>query len=121
MLYNLKTRCTALNTRVVLEDYTYRDITIPTGFETNGEDSPIWAWSLGFPPFKPKYEPAYMMHDYILDPENTGQAVLANVDLANEYWEELMLIVEDTFKVRCAIICTKLYWEYRKIKGTKWQ
>ena len=110
-LYRIVTRPTPANTREVLEDYRYKDIVVPKGFETNGEDSPVWAWVLGFPPFKPKYEPAYMVHDYMISVAKTWQ----DIEKANKYWAEIMLDVEDTTKVSIAIKCMNAYWSMRKL------
>lgn len=114
-IFDIHMQPTERNTQVLTKPYTYNGITIPAGFESNGEDSPVWSWPLGFPPFKPLYAPAYFMHDYILDPENTGSIVWDNVDEANDKWAEIMLKVDPSKKVKWAIKCMYAYWWARRL------
>lgn len=110
-LYNIVSKPTRDNKRKLVRAYQYRDVIVPRGFETNGEDSPRWAWILGFPPFKPKYEPAYMVHDYMISVANTWQ----DIEKANEYWAEIMICIEDTARTSIAIKCMNAYWSMRKL------
>ena len=96
------------NTLVLAEPYIYKDIVVPAGFETNGEDSPRWSWPLGFPPFKPLYAPAFVVHDYMLEQDKSSEGAKK----ANTYWAELMLKAEDSKKVRIAVWCMDAYWKY---------
>ena len=50
----------------LLEDFTYRDVVVPKGYETNGADVPRLLWSI-FPPNRSDYLPAVILHDYLCD------------------------------------------------------
>nr|DAT37717.1 MAG TPA: Protein of unknown function (DUF1353) [Caudoviricetes sp.] len=50
----------------VAEDYTFENITIPKGYQTNGANIPRIFWSL-FPPNSPEYLSAALIHDYMYD------------------------------------------------------
>lgn len=52
----------------LVQDYTYKDITIPAGYKTNGANVPRMFWSV-FPPNSPEYLSAVIMHDYLCDKE----------------------------------------------------
>jgi hypothetical protein len=50
--------------REVIEAYTYRGITVPVGFHTNGASVPKWLqWA--FDPFDENYMTAAVIHDYL--------------------------------------------------------
>lgn len=96
-------RGTNQNTLILAQDYHYDIFCVPEGYETNGSDIPrlFWSWS---PPFKPKYLPAVIIHDYLCDEK------LYN--LADDTFEEILMQIENSFKTRMMIRAVKLY--------TKW-
>ena len=51
---------------LLLEDFTYRNITVPKGYLTNGADIPRIFWSL-VPPNLSAILPAVILHDYLCD------------------------------------------------------
>ena len=50
--------------REVVEAYTYKNITIPAGFTTDGASIPDWLQNI-FDPFEPDYLTAAVIHDYL--------------------------------------------------------
>ena len=56
------------NRFVLLEEYRYRSVKIPVGYQTNGADIPRAFWII-VPPFKPKILPAVLVHDFIFQME----------------------------------------------------
>lgn len=99
---------------IVKESYTFCKITIPIGYETSGVDIPRILWFL-FPPFKPKYLPAIILHDYLCDIANTKQAY----ELADEKLKEgMQFLGANKFIQYCFYLSCKLYHKikYRKLK-----
>lgn len=103
----MKLSPTPNNTFILLEKYQYKDVVIPFGFVTNGADVPRIFWSL-FPPFKPKYMKAILIHDFLI---KKGQ-----IDKANQYFKELLLDAENSFVTRNAVRLVNLYWKFKKVK-----
>nr|DAX81627.1 MAG TPA: Protein of unknown function (DUF1353) [Bacteriophage sp.] len=54
-------------------DYTYKDVTVPVGYLTNGANIPRPFWSL-FPPNSPEYLSAALVHDYMYDQQDYKKA-----------------------------------------------
>lgn len=50
----------------LVEDYSYKEITIKAGYKTNGADIPRLFWAV-FPPNSPEYLSAVVMHDWLCD------------------------------------------------------
>ena len=50
----------------VYEDYTYKGFTVPAGYITDGASVPRIFWSI-FPPYKPEYFTAVIVHDYLCE------------------------------------------------------
>lgn len=96
------------NTFVLVEDYTYEDIKVTKGFETNGADIPRILWSI-VPPFKPKYLPAVVIHDYLIKVAITNEDII----VANYYFEKILLEIENSFKTRAMINAVNLYWKIK--------
>ena len=65
----------------VLEEITYKDVTVPAGYLTNGADVPRLFWFI-FPPNRTDYLPAVIFHDYLCDLEEYKKA--------DEYFNEIM-------------------------------
>lgn len=98
------------NTFILGESFQYKDVIIPFGFITNGADVPRIFW-IFFPPFKPKYMKAILIHDFLI---KKGQ-----IEKANQYFKELLLEAENSFVTRNAIRVVNLYWKIKKFKRSK--
>ena len=92
------------NKLILLEKYTYDEIVIPKGFETNGADIPRIFWSI-IPPFKPKYLPAVLVHDYLIKIAKNKKEIF----YANYYFEKILLEIEDSYKTRTMVKAVNLY------------
>jgi len=77
---------------------------IPKGYKSNGANIPRLFWWF-IPPFKPKYLPAVIVHDWLCDKEQYR--------LADVWFEKLLLEIEDSFKTRAMIRAVKLYHRLR--------
>jgi hypothetical protein len=73
---------------------------VPRGYETNGANIPRIFWGV-IPPFKPKYLPAVIVHDYLCDLEQYA--------LADRFFEDMLLKIENSFKTRVMIFTVRLY------------
>ena len=96
------------NKLILLEKYTYDEIVIPKGFETNGADIPRPFWII-IPPFKPKFLPAVLVHDFLIEKATNR----IDICIANEYFEEILLTIENSFKTRAMVRAVKLYWRFK--------
>ncbi|MDK2062782.1 DUF1353 domain-containing protein [Aliarcobacter butzleri] len=96
------------NRLILLENYNYENIEVPKGFETNGADIPRIFWII-VPPFKPKYLPAVLVHDYLIKIAKNKQEIF----YANYYFEKILLEIENSFKTRAMIKAVNLYWKIR--------
>lgn len=101
------------NVFVLLEDYEYKSIKIKAGYATNGADIPRAFWFI-VPPFKPAFLPAVLVHDFLI--ENAKNP--ADIKIANEYFEDILLRIENSFKTRVMVRAVKIYWKV-KIKFKK--
>ena len=104
---------TSNNKFVLLEEYRYRAVKIPVGYETNGADIPRPFWII-VPPFKPKFLPAVLVHDFLIEKATNR----IDICIANEYFEEILLTIENSFKTRVMVRAVKIYWKV-KIKFKK--
>jgi hypothetical protein len=102
------------NRFILLEEYRYRGIKIPAGYETNGADIPRIFW-IFIPPFKPSILPAVLMHDYLIESAKNQKDIL----IANEYFEEILLQIDNSLKSKVMIGAVKLYWKIKKINKEK--
>ena len=66
----------------VVNNYTYKEITVPTGYITNGANIPRIFWSF-IPPNKSDIMEAVVIHDYLCDQ--------GMYELADRYFKELLL------------------------------
>ena len=94
------TTSTKDNNRIVIRNYYIHNITIPAGFKTNGANVPRIFWSI-IPPFKPKYEPAYIVHDYLCN--------LERYKYADEKFKDILLEIEDSIITRAMVLAVTLY------------
>lgn len=69
------------NRYILLEDFYYKDITVPAGYITNGADIPRILWSI-WPPNKSDYMPAIIIHDYLTD--------MYDFERAHVYFKDIM-------------------------------
>ena len=81
----------------------FQGVKVPQGYKTNGADIPRVLWSV-VPPFKPKYLPAIIVHDYLCDQDRYR--------LADILFERLLLRIEDSFITRAMIYAVKLYHRF---------
>lgn len=89
----------------VVEDYRYKNILIPAGFVTNGANIPRIFWSM-FPPNKPEYLCASVVHDYLCEQTNKEDELLK----ADEVLCEMMLKLGcSKFKSYLFMYACKLY------------
>jgi len=88
----------------ILKMLQYKDIAVPQGYKTNGANIPRVFWSI-VPPFKPKYLPAVVIHDYLCDLEMYVKA--------DKYFEEVLIDIEDSIITRAMIRAVKLYHRFR--------
>jgi len=92
------------NKYIVREEYQYKDVTVPKGYKTNGANIPRIFWSI-IPPFKPKFIPAIVIHDYLCDEEE--------YELADKYLRELLYAFKDSFITHSMVHIVKLYHKIR--------
>lgn len=115
-MYDILVKPTPRNTYVLQRSFTYNDILVPAGFETNGADVPKLFQNI-FPPFQPRFIPAIIMHDYLINIAlNVEEKDLRNktIDMANDLFKEMMLKGKDTFVTRTSIKLVKFYWKIKK-------
>jgi len=80
--------------------YEYRDITVPSGYKTNGANIPRVFWQI-IPPFKPKYLPAILVHDYLCDKEEYHKA--------DAYFKEILYGIEVSARTKAMVLAVKMY------------
>jgi hypothetical protein len=103
------------NVFILLEDYAYKNIEIKKGYITNGADIPRPFWII-VPPFKPKFFPAVLVHDFLIEKAKSNE----DIKTANNYFEEILLQIENSFKTRVMVRAVKFYWRVKiKIKELK--
>ena len=92
---------TSFNKYMLKEPLVYKNIQlVPEGYITNGANVPkAFYWFV--PPFKPKYLPAVIVHDYYCDKEEYKKA--------DDLFEEILLDIEDSFTTRMMIKAVRLY------------
>lgn len=81
------------DTYEVLEEFKYKGVTVPKGYITNGADVPRIFWSF-FPPNRPAYLPAVIIHDYLCE--------LKQFKKADDYFE---LALKDLEVNKVSIVC----------------
>ncbi|PPB65686.1 DUF1353 domain-containing protein [Campylobacter hyointestinalis] len=81
----------------LVEDYSYKNITIRTGFKTNGANIPRVFWSI-FPPNSPEYISAVVMHDWLCDNAKSK----ADYKYADKMLYEMMIALEVS-KWKCKV------------------
>lgn len=98
----------------LVEDYLYKDITVPKGYQTNGANIPRIFWSI-FPPNSPEYISAVVMHDYLCDNAKSK----ADYKYADKMLYEMMIALEvskwkcTVFYLACRAYHKIRYWGLR--------
>ncbi len=98
------------NKFILNKKFRYKDIEVPKGFVTNGADSPRPLWFI-LPPFKPKFLPAVVLHDYLIKKAYNNGLRTEDVEYANKIFEEVLLGIEDSVVTRNAVRLVRLYWK----------
>ena len=85
----------------VVREFTYKDVTVPIDYHTNGADIPRLLWSI-WPPNRSDYLPAVVVHDYLCD--------LEEYEKADRYFREILEILEiNKFTIGTFYNGTRLY------------
>ena len=79
----------------LLKEFTYKDIVVPEGYETNGADIPRFLWVF-LPPNRADYLPAVIVHDYLCD--------LQKYNEADDYFESMLKELEVGKKTRMLMV-----------------
>ena len=101
---NIVVTPTTDNKYLIQQKIIYKDITIPKGYKTNGANVPRLFWSI-IPPFKPKYLPAVIVHDYLCDAEEYVKA--------DKYFKEILLSIENSFITKNMVKAVSIYHKIR--------
>jgi len=88
------------NKFILDNDYEIAGIKISKGYETNGADVPRVFWWF-IPPFKPKYLPAIIVHDFLFENKQYKKG--------NDIFEQILLTIEDSFTTRMMIKSVRIY------------
>ena len=96
------------NKFILQDDYIFEDVTIKKGYVTNGADIPRIFWSI-IPPFKPKYLPAVIVHDFLFENKE--------YEKGNLLFEKILLEIEKSIATKTMIKSVKIY---TKIKYGVW-
>ena len=95
-----KVQPTINNRYVLLEHYQVESVRVPKGYETNGADVPKLFWWL-VPPFKPKFLPAIIIHDYLCEKEK--------YKLADNLFENTLFAIEKSFVTKTMVKFVRIY------------
>lgn len=98
-----KLQPTSDNRFILLEDYAVKGVVIPKGYQTNGADVPRLFWVL-IPPFKPKFLPAVITHDYYCS--------LKEYSKADKLFKDILLEIEKSFITKAMVYSVKTYTKY---------
>lgn len=103
-MYSVKLSPNHDNTFTLIEEYRYKDVIVPINYKTNGANIPFIFW-IFIPPFKPKYLPAVVVHDYLCD--------LEQYTLADEMFKEMLDKIEESVFTKSMIKSVKIYHKVR--------
>lgn len=95
---------TSDNRYILKKELGYRDIVIPIGYKTNGANIPHLLWNI-VPPFKPKYLPAVIVHDYLCDQKLYHKA--------DTYFKEILYSLEYSIITRGMVLIVRLYHRFK--------
>lgn len=85
----------------LIRPVTYKDVTVPIGYETDGISYKFRFFGIFLNKFDPLYIKAVIVHDYLTD---LGQWVKAN-----RYFEELL---PNTTTAKAMLIGVKIYYKF---------
>jgi len=88
------------NKFILMEEYKYHGCIVPAGYQTNGADVPRLFWFI-VPPFKPKFLPAVMLHDYFCDIEE--------YELADFLFKKALFEIEKSITTKIMVKSVKIY------------
>ena len=100
MIYDVIVKPMADNKYQLVESFYYGTLEVPKGYETNGISIPRIFWVV-IPPFKPKYLPAVIVHDYLCD--------LEQYKLADAYFKEMLLGIEKSIVTKSMVLAVEVY------------
>ncbi|CUU89797.1 Protein of uncharacterised function (DUF1353) [Campylobacter hyointestinalis] len=98
----------------LVENYSYKALSIPKGYQTNGANIPRVFWSI-FPPNSPEYISAVVIHDYLCDKAKSK----ADYKYADKMLYEMMIALEvakwkcKVFYLACRAYHKIRYWGLR--------
>ena len=93
----------------VISDIKYKDVTVPSGYRTNGANIPRIFWSI-YPPNRPDYQPAVIFHDFMCDQAKCYE----DYKKADDYFEEILTYLQiNKFDI---FVLTRGVRLYHKIK-----
>lgn len=107
-MYDILLLPTNDNRFIVKKEYNYKNHTIPKNYKTNGADVPRILWWYT-PPFKPKFLPAVIVHDYYCE--------LKQYELADDLFEDMLLKIELSFKTKAIVKSVRAYSVYRRYRN----
>ena len=85
----------------LIRPITYKDVTVPIGYETDGISYKFRFFGIFLNKFDPLYIKAVIVHDYLTD--------LGQWDKANRYFEELL---PNTTTAKAMLIGVKIYYKF---------
>lgn len=88
------------NRYVLAEDYSINGVTVPQAYRTNGANIPRIFWII-VPPFKPKYLPAVVVHDYLCDLEQYKKA--------DDIFANILFKIEKSWKTKTMVWVVRAY------------
>ena len=110
-MFSISIEPTSNDKFVLKKPYTYKGVTIPEGYETNGADVP-WLFTLIIPRYLPSNLPMVAMHDYLTDMEEYA--------LADNMFEDMFRADGYTVRRKMAVKAVRLYHRVRYgVKHTK--
>lgn len=81
-----------------------KDLVIPAGYKTNGADIPRIFWWI-IPPFKPKYLPAVVAHDWLCDKGSYKRA--------DDVFKKMLFEIEKSFETWLMVKAVRIYHKIR--------
>lgn len=82
------------------EHWQCKNVRVPKGFITDGATIPRVFWWI-IPPFKPKFLPAIIIHDYLCDKEK--------YQLADELFEITLFAIEKSIVTKTMVKSVRIY------------
>jgi len=113
MIYTVDIRSLSGHDFVLLQDFTYKTVTVKKGFISNGANIPRLFWSV-IPPNYMSILPAVTMHDYLCS--------VKRYTLADIYFKELLLLSSNLpkWQAYCMYTATTLYSKHVRPRLIRW-